>query len=320
MRFLRNLFTNRWFILAIALYVAALLVLARHAEFSVGEMLIALGIFGFAFPLLAWFTTRRAKRLPVDVHPSGTEMLVLVGYILALSLYLAFGPQAIDSWLPQHWIESDRIKFFVTLIKKLLVFVVFPLVIFGKGFRCSLRNFGFQSAGVRELFRSHLPLILVSGAAILTFQYFLGGGAAPLREGKVPTTELLLGLPLCFVWLIIETGLVEEFFFRALLQTRISAWFRSEITGVVLMTLMFGLAHAPGFIFRHAGVVEGLGANPSTLDAIAYSIVTLSIGGIFFGVVWARTRNLFALILLHAFTDLFPNLSDFVRTWLQPTS
>lgn len=77
-----------------------------------------------------------------------------------------------------------------------------------------------------------------------------------------------------------------------------------------------GLAHAAGFIFRNAAVVEGLAANPSALDAIAYSIVTLSVGGIFFGVVWARTRNLFALMLLHAATDLFPNLSDFVKTWL----
>jgi len=313
---MRDLLTNRWFIFGVGLYVASLLVLSRRPEFSPAETLIELAIFGVAFPLLASLTTRRAKRLAVSVDPTGTEMLVLVGYILALSLYLAFGPQAINAWLPRDWIESDRIRFFFTLIKKLLVFVVLPLAIFGRGFRCSLRNFGFQVAGLRELVRSHLPLVIVSAVAILTFQYFLGGAAAPLREGKFSTTELLLGLPLCLCWLIVETGLVEEFFFRALLQTRLSVWFRSEATGVILMALIFGLAHAPGFIFRHAGVVEGLGANPSTLDAIAYSIVTLSVGGIFFGVVWVRTRNLFALMLLHAVTDLFPNLSDFVRIWL----
>jgi membrane protease YdiL (CAAX protease family) len=200
--------------------------------------------------------------------------------------------------------------------KKLLVFVVLPVAIFGGAFRCSLRDLGFQRAGLYELFKSHLPLVLIGCVAILTFQYFLGGAAAPLREGKFSTTELLVGLPLCFAWLMIETGLVEEFFFRALLQTRLTAWFRSEVTGIVFMALIFGLAHAPGFIFRHAGVVEGLGGNPSALDAIAYSIVTLSVGGIFFGVVWARTRNLFTLMLLHAATDLFPNLSDFVKIWL----
>ncbi len=97
-------------------------------------------------------------------------------------------------------------------------------------------------------------------------------------------------------------------------QTRLSAWFRSEITGVVLMSIIFGLAHAPGFIFRHAGAVEGLGANPTVLDAIAYSIATLAISGVFFGIIWARTKNLFALVLVHAAADLFPNLSDFVKT------
>ena len=76
-----------------------------------------------------------------------------------------------------------------------------------------------------------------------------------------------------------------------------------------------GLAHAPGFIFRHAGELEGLGPNPSALDSIAYSIVVLAVSGITFGVIWARTKNLFALMLMHAAGDLLPNFGSFVRTW-----
>ena len=93
---------------------------------------------------------------------------------------------------------------------------------------------------------------------------------------------------------------MEEFFFRALLQTRLAAWFRSEVTGVALMALLFGLAHAPGFILRHAGLEEAIGANPSPADSIAYAIVVLSVGGILFGIVWARTKNLFAVMIIHA--------------------
>ena len=81
------------------------------------------------------------------------------------------------------------------------------------------------------------------------------------------------------------------------------------------MALLFGLAHAPGFIFRHAGTVESIGSNPSVADAVAYSIAVLSIGGIYLGVVWARTKNLFALMIIHAATDLLPNFPHFVRTW-----
>jgi uncharacterized protein len=87
------------------------------------------------------------------------------------------------------------------------------------------------------------------------------------------------------------------------------------VSGIVLMCLVFGLAHAPGFIFRHAGEMEGLGSSPSAFDAIAYSIVVLAVGGVLFGVVWARTKNLFALMLMHAAGDLLPNFADFVKTW-----
>jgi membrane protease YdiL (CAAX protease family) len=310
-----SLFTNPWFIFAIVLYVISLLVLSRRTEFSISDTLTELLIFGIGFPILAWWATKCAKPLPIKVHATGGEMLAVVAYVLALSIYLAFGPQAIDSWLPQDWIASDRIRFFITLSKKLLVFVVLPLAIFGLIWGYSVRDFGFQRDGLRELGRTHLPIVLIASCAVLAFNYFFGGAAAPLREGKLSTSQLLAGIPLCFIWLTIEAGLVEEFFFRAFLQSRLSAWFRSEITGVVLMALIFGLAHAPGFIFRHAGAVEGLGANPTALDAVAYSITTLAISGVFFGVIWARTKNLFALVLVHAATDLFPNLSDFVKTW-----
>ena len=37
--------------------------------------------------------------------------------------------------------------------------------------------------------------------------------------------------------------------------------------------------------------------------------------GIFFGIVWARTKNLFAVMFIHAATDLLPNCKVFVRTW-----
>lgn len=47
------------------------------------------------------------------------------------------------------------------------------------------------------------------------------------------------------------------------------------------MALVLGLAHAPGLIFRQAGAVESIGATPSALEAISFSIVTLSVSTIF---------------------------------------
>jgi len=306
---------NRTVVVGLILYAAGLAVLWQNKNFEPGGALIVLFLFGLIFPALAWLATIRAVPLSISVRPSGCEMLVLAGFIVGLSIYLIGGPQWIDNHLPEAWTNVTQIKFFVTLTKKVIVFVAIPFAVFRFAFGYRLRDFGIQFEGLRALAGNHLPVVLVVGLALVAFQYFVGGGAAPVRHGNFSMHQLLIGLPLCFIWLVIEVGLVEEFFFRALVQSRLAAWFKSEVSGVVLMSLVFGLAHAPGFIFRQAGSVEGLGANPSALDAIAYSIVVLSVSGILFGVMWARTKNLFALMLIHAAADLLPNFANFVQVW-----
>ena len=278
-------------------------------------LIVVLMVFGIVFPLIAWIATRRATPLSISVTPDKFQLIVLIGYIIVLSIYLVGGPQWIDQHLPSSWIDSARTKFFITLGKKLIVFVAIPFAIFRFGFGYRLRDFGIQAEGLRALRYSHLPVVVVMGGAFLAFQYFLSGGGAAFQHGQFPINQLLIGLPICFIWLFVEAGLVEEFFFRALIQSHLAAAFESEVSGTVLMSLIFGLAHAPGFIFRHAGEVEGLGSNLSALDAVAYSIVVLAMSGVTFGVVWARTKNLFAVMLIHAAGDLLPNFGAFARTW-----
>ena len=307
---------NRILIGGVILYVCAFAVLLPNKSFDAMGAVVVLIVFGIAFPLIAWITTRRAVSLSISLKPSKSELIVLTGYIILLSVYLIGGSQWIDQHLFSSWAESARTKFFVTLAKKLLIFVAIPFAIFRFGFGYRIRDFGIQSEGLRALCGSHLPVVLGVGGAFLAFQYFLSGGGASFRHGHFTTYQLLFGLPLCFIWLFVEAGLVEEFFFRALVQSHLATALKSEVSGVVLMSLIFGLAHAPGFIFRHAGEVEGLGSNPSALDAVAYSIVVLAVSGLTFGVVWARTKNLFAVMLIHAAGDLLPNFAGYVKTWL----
>jgi membrane protease YdiL (CAAX protease family) len=299
----------------VVLYVVSFGVLTRNKEFAPADALVELVLFGIVLPFLAWIATRRAQALSVVSARNGHEVLLVAGLIVALAIYLIHGPQFVDGLLPHAWAESPQIHFFVNLLKKLVVFVLLPFAAFRILFGYKWRDFGLQVAGLRELVRSHLPVVLLVSAVILAFQFFLGGAVAPLREGRFHTQQLLIALPLCFLWLAIEAGLVEEFFFRAVVQSRLAAWFKSEVTGIALMALVFGLAHAPGFIFRQAGAVEGLGANPAALDALAYAIVTLAPGAIVFGIVWARTKNLYAVIVIHAATDLLPNVSEFIQLW-----
>ena len=114
----------------------------------------------------------------------------------------------------------------------------------------------------------------------------------------------------------LEAGLTEEFLFRVLVQTRASALLRPETAGIILMSVLFGLAHAPGYVLRSAYASEGMAAAPDPLTAVAYALVVVSPIGLMFGVLWARTRNLWLLALLHGWTDLLPNLARTVRLWL----
>src|SRR5215510_13682443 len=282
--------------IGLILYACAFASLLRNKSFEPAEAIIVLVVFGGVFPLLAWAATLRAAPLSLLVKPSTTALITLTGYVILLSLYLVGGPQWIDQHLPHSWVDSARIRFFIVLAKKLVVFVAIPFAIFQFGFGYRLRDFGIQREGLRALCGSHLPVVLVVGGAFLAFQYFVSGGGAAFRREHFSAFQLLLGLPLCFIWLLLEVGLVEEFFFRALVQSQLAAALKSELSGIVVMSLIFGLAHAPGFVFRYAGELEGLGPHPSALDAVAYSIVVLAVSGITFGVIWARTRNLFAVM------------------------
>ena len=315
MKTLRNIFTNPWALFGMAAYGASLALLWRNKTFGREDAISELVLFGIAFPLLAWLGTLRARPLTLFIRRSAGEMILIAICLGLVAAYLIWGSALSDSLLPANWIASPRGKFLVVMARKLIVFVVIPFVLFRFIFGYRWRDFGLQWEGLQALKGNHLAVVVILSAAILLFQYFLGMGAAPIRRGELTAAQLAIGIPLAFVWLFIETGLVEEFFFRGLLQTRCAAWLNSEVSGVALMALLFGLAHAPGFILRHAGLEEAIGPDPSPADAIAYAIVILSVGGIFFGIVWARTKNLWAVMFIHAATDLLPNLKRFVVTW-----
>lgn len=306
---------NLILVAGLLLYCGAFAILLGNKSFEAAGAIVVLIVFGIVLPLIAWITTRHVIPLSISIHSRAPELIVLIAYVIAVSLYLIGGPQWIDQHLPREWTESQQIKFVITLAKKLFVFVLVPFAIFRFAFGYRIRDFGIQRQGLRALCRNHLSVVLVMGGVFVAFQYFLSGGGAAFRREHFTGFQLLFGLPLCFIWLLLEVGLVEEFFFRGVVQSQLAAAFKSEVSGIVIMSLIFGLAHAPGFIFRHAGELEGLGSDPGALDAVAYSIVVLAVSGIAFGVIWARTKNLFAVMLVHAAGDLLPNFGSFVHTW-----
>lgn len=158
-------------------------------------------------------------------------------------------------------------------------------------------------------------VVLSMGFLLLIFQSVAGRGMRDIAAAHVDGSTLVWGFPLAFVWLMLEAGVVEEFFFRCLLQSRLSAALRSELGGIVVMALLFGLMHAPGLYLRTGVTQEGLPPHPRLWMAIGYSIVITSMAGFFLGVLWARTRNFVVVVMVHAAADLLPDFLPTLRSF-----
>jgi len=287
----------------LALYAAALFAMRRAGNFDISEPLLVLTILGLGFSLAAWLFTMRARPLAYSVVRPTQELAIIGALLLLMAAFVTWGFGPLRRYLP-----SEPSHAIAVLAAKLLVFVIFPALIMRA-------QFGYrpQQLAPISMPRSHLLAAFGMSALLLVFQAVFGRGLRDIASTHLPTVTLLWGLPLTFVWLALEAGVVEELFFRVLLQTRLSAVLRSELAAVVLMSLIFGLAHAPGIYLRTSLTLEGL-KNPSLLMAVGYSIVMVSVAGFFLGGLWARTRNFALVVVVHAMGDLLPNLLPTLRS------
>jgi membrane protease YdiL (CAAX protease family) len=300
---------------AIALYALAylgsLMWLSAAPGFEAGESLAVLLIFGVGFSVAAYFATHGIAPASHPVEQPRKESFAVLGYLALFAvLFLGYGLSAIKDAAPDGRIEETAI-----LVAKLVAMVALPALLFARLGYTRKELFGVLSRGAypnKQLVRA----LLIMAALLLALQLMIGRGPARIAALEQPGWLIALAVPLALLWMTIEAGLTEEFLFRVLLQTRLAAWLRSETAGVLLMALVFGLAHAPGYVLRGAHLMEGMGGAPDPLTAAAYSIVVVSPIGLMFGVLWARTRSLLLVVLLHGWTDLVPNLAPFVRTWL----
>jgi hypothetical protein len=102
-----------------------------------------------------------------------------------------------------------------------------------------------------------------------------------------PSIEHLRELPLSILGILFFTAWPEEFLFRGLLQNLLSKSLKSSWAGLLVAAVIFGFAH----------ILHGPFPN--------WRYVALaSIAGIFYGLVWIRTRSLVPGVLMHALVDI----------------
>ncbi len=101
-----------------------------------------------------------------------------------------------------------------------------------------------------------------------------------------------------FVLALLTAGFGEEFFFRGILQPRLAACLGSEWRGLLVAAFLFGLLHLPLYFFSPFEPTHG-----NLVWSVAGVITEPMLSGVLLGMVWARTRNLAAPVLLHTFVN-----------------
>ncbi len=298
---------NRALWLFLLLYCLGIGVLAVDGR-PLEETLAVLLIFGFGLPLLGLLCCMRLPQPGLPAPPLRRELPVLLALLVGVTLFLSAKGGMLAALLPA--VPDPRWHDVVNALLKLAAFVALPALVL------RLLHGGWPSAGAVTAGRGRLWLCFaVLGAIAVAVQFAVGTGAQQLLKPEIQARHWVLGSLLCFLWMSLEAGIVEEFFFRWLLQSRLAALTGSQVSAVCLAALAFGLAHAPGFWLRGAGADEGLGAHPGLLVAAAYSVTMQGIVGLLFGVLWARTRSFTLVVALHGLVDAAANAPAFMETW-----
>lgn len=283
--------------------------------FPLEEALGVLVVMGIGFSLIAHFLSRSATPLDGPRPAQTNESWLLLGLVIYFMLVIIPGNKPLTWLFPVSWQDTEAKLSVITLVRKLTTFVVIPFLAYHFLFRFDAAAFGLSTDWKKVFSRKHIMIFFSMSFLLAVFNYYAGSGARPLREGLLSGQQLLLGIPILFLWDYLEVGLGEEFFFRGLLQNRLAVLLRSPWGSIFVTAFIFGVVHAPGMYLRGAGVIEGLGGAPSLLTCISYCIAVQSVTGIFFGILWHRTRNLWILMGIHAITDLVPHLYGFVKEW-----
>lgn len=264
----------------------------------------SLVIFGLILSGIVLFLTRKMDPPPPEVRKPAAESIALLLYLLVYAvLFVGILLGTIKGAIP-----AGPKQDLVVLAHKLLIHVAIPaaLIIFAGG------SVGWQfDAGTKR--RGFWTALIVLSALMFAL-------LAVVSPSLKQVSALHLAPAMAFAWVLaswawnsVEAGLCEEFLFRASLQSRLTAWFSSPAAAIALTSVLFALSHWPGLYLRGGPDVDGW--SPDPIQVAAFTIATLSPLSVALGVLWARSRSLLLVVLVHGAVDALPNTAELVRNW-----
>ena len=229
-------------------------------------------LLGAIFPALvavviALVVPPHAQPILLDGVPTARvrqEVLVLVGLAVAFPLSVLAVPD--DLAYP---------------LLKVGLLVVVPLVVFRL-----LRGTGPVARTVPR------PLVWAAPCAA-ALAWFLPSQVGPLAT---PLTQVLpdpVTLAVISLITLLTAGVLEEFFYRAWLQTRLERLIGVG-PAVVAQALLFAAMHVGHITAHPGGLVTG----------VAGALAVQGVFGLMQGVLWARYRNIWVIVAIHVVTNL----------------
>jgi membrane protease YdiL (CAAX protease family) len=303
----RSQFTDRTAIRALIIYLALWGASTAYLAATNGDWVFpiaSLVIFGLILGAIIWFLTRKMDAPQVPVTNPSRESLGLLAY-LALYAFLLIGVwlgtirKAIPEGPDQEW---------AVLAYKLVIHVGLPIAVIL-----------LLGGAVRPLFdlgtrrRGFWPALIILSSLMFALLAVVSPSLQQIAALNLSPATALFWVLASWAWLSVEAGLCEEFLFRACLQSRLAAWLKSPVAGILLTSVLFSLSHWPGLYLRGSPGVDGWSTDP--IQVATFTIATLSPLAVALGLLWARSRSLLLIVLVHGAIDALPGTAELVHIW-----
>jgi membrane protease YdiL (CAAX protease family) len=233
--------------------------------FSFGEVVLV----GLSF---WWMSRSNVLSVPAIKHPRAESLFAIVLVVVWMFWRVGICAQVLP-FLPTDFSCYKNIEF--EIVPKIIEQVVVPIaVLFVLGYRWRAQGLDFNW----RAWWIALPALL----GVVGYGMYLHWNDLPNFGQRIVEFFFAAGLP-------------EEILFRALLFTRLEAWWRNSAWALFGASMIFGLVHLP---------INYLVFTSRDMREAWITLLTFQMGmGVVLCFAYQRTRNVWPLALLHALID-----------------
>ncbi|MFX1484661.1 MAG: lysostaphin resistance A-like protein [Promethearchaeota archaeon] len=153
-------------------------------------------------------------------------------------------------------------------------------------------NFGLKQESLVDDFRKNASLVFL-GVIVIQSIIILGSlmlfppYLQYIRTHRAWSIDMSFGMFIFFLFSIPLTTMLEEVVFRGLVQERLS-WFFNKRTSLIIASFLFAAIHW----------------TPNDPFIILIDLIAIAAGGIVYGLIYTRCRNVYIAWFAHMFSDL----------------